>query len=228
LGAKLAAKRGDGLRVAVVGRADSHRRAVSALEDDGVTPVARVTAPGDLPSSGADVVVLVTPPAPQLVDAVDQIRSILPETRVVVVASEPPTALRDVFADGVYGLVLEDELERCLPLAVRSAAVGQVTLPSELRGVLGRPSLTAREKQVLGMVVLGLTNREMALQLHLSESTVKSHLSTAFRKLGVRSRSEAVTRVLDPSSGLGTGILAISADGLARAGTRVGSLLNHN
>jgi DNA-binding NarL/FixJ family response regulator len=60
--------------------------------------------------------------------------------------------------------------------------------------------------------VLGFTNREIADKLYLAESTVKTHLSSAFTKLDARSRSEAVARILDPESGYGVGILAI-ADG---------------
>jgi hypothetical protein len=56
----------------------------------------------------------------------------------------------------------------------------------------------------------------MAQKLFLSENTVKSHLNTAFRKLGVRSRAEAARLIADPDEGLGTGILAVTAPGLAR------------
>jgi DNA-binding NarL/FixJ family response regulator len=59
-----------------------------------------------------------------------------------------------------------------------------------------------REKQVLELVLAGLTNGEIAGRLYLSESTVKSHLASSFRKLGVSSRVEAARRVLDPDSGL--------------------------
>ena len=48
----------------------------------------------------------------------------------------------------------------------------------------------------------GLTNREIAPQLYLAESTVKTHLSSAFRKLDARSRAEAVARIQDPESRL--------------------------
>jgi DNA-binding NarL/FixJ family response regulator len=56
---------------------------------------------------------------------------------------------------------------------------------------------------------MGFTNQEIANKLLLAESTVKSHLTSIFSKLGVRGRSEAAALVLDPTSGLGTGVLAI-------------------
>ena len=51
---------------------------------------------------------------------------------------------------------------------------------------------------------------EIAQKLHLSQNTVKTHLSSSFAKLGVRSRSEAAALILDPEAGLGTGILTIT------------------
>ena len=62
------------------------------------------------------------------------------------------------------------------------------------------------------MVVLGFSNSEIAAKLYVSDSTVKSHLTSAFSKLGVRSRNEATAMILDLDSGLGTGILAISEE----------------
>jgi hypothetical protein len=69
------------------------------------------------------------------------------------------------------------------------------------------------------MVVRGFTNAEIARKLFVAESTVKSHLSSAFVKLGVRSRNEATAVILDQSSGLGTGVLAITDNGAAPPST---------
>ncbi len=72
--------------------------------------------------------------------------------------------------------------------------------------------LSIREKQVLGLVTMGLMNSEIAERLFLAESTVKSHLSSAFAKLGVRSRHEAVELVINPDCGLGPGILSLVSE----------------
>ena len=53
------------------------------------------------------------------------------------------------------------------------------------------PTLTVREMQVLASLILGKTNREIGKELHVTESTVKSHLSLIFGKLDVSNRTEA-------------------------------------
>jgi hypothetical protein len=73
---------------------------------------------------------------------------------------------------------------------------------------------------VLGHVAAGLTNSEIADALFLSESTIKSHLSSAFAKLGVRSRKEAAALILDPDHGLGADLLAAGVPALAGVRTR--------
>jgi DNA-binding NarL/FixJ family response regulator len=80
-----------------------------------------------------------------------------------------------------------------------------------MRARLESESLSMREKQVLSMLVMGFTNAEIAAKMFLAESTVKSHLSSAYTKLGVRSRKDAATMILDPVAGLGPGILTINA-----------------
>jgi DNA-binding NarL/FixJ family response regulator len=63
------------------------------------------------------------------------------------------------------------------------------------------PTLTEREREILGLVAAHLTNPEIAARLHLSDKTVRNHVSNIFAKLGVATRSEAVTRARE--AGLG-------------------------
>ena len=98
------------------------------------------------------------------------------------------------------------ELEEALGAVVEAVCAGQVSAPNEQRRALRARALTAREKQVLMLVAAGLTNSQIAAELFLAESTVKSHLSSAFGKLGVSSRSEAAAVILDPERGSGLGI----------------------
>jgi DNA-binding NarL/FixJ family response regulator len=142
-----------------------------------------------------------------------KLRERFPESDVVVVVSVAGRrAFREAIQEGLDGIVLESEVETCLPVAVDAVCSGQLVVPRELREHLTKPALSTREKQILGMVVMGFTNGEIAAKLFLAESTVKSHLSSAFVKMGVRSRNEATALILDAENGLGTGILAISED----------------
>ena len=137
---------------------------------------------------------------------------VVADARLVVVSpagTDHAPAMRRCMRLGVAGFVQEERLSAALVPTVVAVAAGQSAMP--LEGVLeaAAPSLTTREKQVLGLVVMGLSNAEIASRLYVAESTVKSHLTTAFSKLGVRSRNHAVALILDPQSGLGTGILGI-------------------
>jgi DNA-binding NarL/FixJ family response regulator len=134
-----------------------------------------------------------------------------PETSpVVVLSNDSRAAVRALVESGADGVVFESDLERALEPTVRAVEAGQIAVPAERRRDVDRPTLSRREKQTLGLVVMGLSNREIASRLYLAESTVKCHLSAAFVKLGVRSRHEAVSVILDPERGVGLGILGIS------------------
>lgn len=144
-------------------------------------------------------------------DEISNLAAALPGLRVIaVVAGEARVNGRRLCAAGVEGIVREAELDRVLVPTVHAVTAGQLTFPHALRRVLVPPTFSVREKQVLALIVLGLSNGEIAAKLWLAESTVKSHLASAFGKLGVRSRSEAAALILDPDQGLGMGILAIN------------------
>jgi DNA-binding NarL/FixJ family response regulator len=121
----------------------------------------------------------------------------LPQAIVIVVlpAGGRPGIDR-LLAGGAGALVFEQDLEATLAAVVRGAAAGQVSVPARVRHLLQPPELSGRERQVLGLAVTGSTNAQIASRLFLAESTVKAHLSSAFRRLGVHSRREAATLVL--------------------------------
>jgi DNA-binding NarL/FixJ family response regulator len=119
---------------------------------------------------------------------------------------------RAVIAQGADAVLLAEDVPGLVGAAVRAALEGLLVLSAPLGAAVERPPLTPREKQILALVVMGYTNREIADQLVLAESTVKSHLFSAFRRLGVRSRSEAVALITDPGRGFGSGILTIARE----------------
>lgn len=77
-----------------------------------------------------------------------------------------------------------------------------VETDSGLADAIARQRLSKREREVLTLAAAGLTNHEMAEQLHLSVHGVKFHLASIYRKLGVSNRTEAAVHFLrSPSAG---------------------------
>ncbi len=115
-----------------------------------------------------------------------------PHVGIVVVCPERERrqSLRYVVA-GSDALIFSEDLELGLTSVVGCAAAGQLSLPRSMRSLLAPPALSQREKEVLELALRGFTNRQIASALFLAESTVKTHMSSAFRRLGVRSRREA-------------------------------------
>jgi DNA-binding CsgD family transcriptional regulator len=133
---------------------------------------------------------------------------------IVVCASIRPGEVRTALAAGLAGIVLADRLEAFIP-SVLAALSGQVAVPQAESRQVEAAALSPRERQVLGLVVMGLSNGEIAEQFVVAESTVKSHLSSAFGKLGVRSRGEAVDLILDSERGAAKGILGLGGEPFA-------------
>jgi DNA-binding NarL/FixJ family response regulator len=151
--------------------------------------------------------------ASAVADELPALREAQPEAPVVIVCAEVrPGELRGALAAGVNGVVLEEHLSATLGVCIEAVRAGQVCVPRRHAPQIEPATLSAREKQILGLVVMGYMNSEIASQLFVAESTVKSHLSSAFAKLGVRSRNEAVDLIVDPERGLGMGILALGGE----------------
>jgi DNA-binding NarL/FixJ family response regulator len=125
-------------------------------------------------------------------DGVRRVRGAIAHAAIVVVCapSLSPYVARYLEA-GADGVAFTDDLAVTLAAVVRSATAGQISIPGNMRHLLAPPALSHREKQALELAVRGLTNRQIADRLFLAESTVKTHLSSAFRRLGVSSRREA-------------------------------------
>lgn len=133
-----------------------------------------------------------------------------PATPVIVIASASSNGIYKALEAGASGFVFDAQIETTLAATIRAVCVGQVVVPHQPRQSAVRPALSHREKQTLALVAMGLTNREIADRLFLAESTVKTHLTAVFGKLGVRSRTEAAALVLDPEQKLGLGVLGLS------------------
>jgi DNA-binding NarL/FixJ family response regulator len=110
---------------------------------------------------------------------------------VVVVGRElRPSLAARAAALGAVGYVSVDAPASCIVSVIRRAAAGEISRPPALGGEAG---LTAREVDVLGDIVKGLSNVEIGRSRSLSHNTVKSYIRGTYRKIGVTSRAQAVS-----------------------------------
>lgn len=138
------------------------------------------------------------------VDACREIRSRWPEVKVLILTSfADDGALHAAIMAGAAGYVLKRIQSNELVDAIRAAASGKALLDPELvdsvfrriRGeVPGDPlleRLSSQELRVLELIEQGMTNRQIAAELHLAEKTVKNYVSNMLAKMGMSRRSEA-------------------------------------
>jgi DNA-binding NarL/FixJ family response regulator len=162
-----------------------------------------------LDSGSADVLVSVHHHAGR--NEVEALKADVGTRKLVLVVDEiSARVVHEAFDAGADAVVAAVDAESTLVPAIRAAWAGLASFPAAVRERFAQPPLSPREKQVLGLVVMGFTNAEISSKLHIAETTVKTHLASIFGKLGVRSRSEATSLVLDPVRGQGLGVLAIT------------------
>ena len=146
------------------------------------------------------------------IDACHEIKDLLPDTRVVMLtASAAEESFTEALLAGTHGYVLKAAGRDDLLQAIRTVARGESILdPSVTKIVTERFSrlvgqekqreldlLTPREKEVLGLVADGATNKEVAGRLVISEYTARNTVSNILGKLGLRTRSELVRWALE-------------------------------
>lgn len=137
--------------------------------------------------------------------AIAQIRARDPHANILVVTTyDTDSDITRAIDAGATGYLLKDTPREQLFAAIRSAACGESVLsPAIATRVLARmrtpqpDMLSGREIDVLTAVARGLSNKDIAAHLHISQATVKTHLLHIFAKLGVDDRTAAVTVALD-------------------------------
>ena len=154
-----------------------------------------------------DVVVMdIKMPGLSGVEATRRIRADLPEVRVLALtAYDDDPYVFGLLEAGASGYVLKTAELRELIWAIRTVAAGQSALdPAIAPRLIARvaqhgsasDSLTERELEVLRLAARGRTNKQIGHDLAISDRTVQNHLANIFAKLGVASRTEAVTDAL--------------------------------
>jgi two-component system, NarL family, response regulator DesR len=144
-----------------------------------------------------DVAVLdIEMPGPSGIEVASQLRRTGFGGKVVIVTTfDRPGYLRAAMAAGASGFLLKDAPAADLAAAIRQVAAGQrVVDPSLAAAALaqGESPLTERETEVLAASAGHDAIADIAARLHLSNGTVRNHLSAAIQKLGARNRAEAV------------------------------------
>jgi len=188
----------DGLCRAISGTDDLE---VIATADDGEQAVRLAQ------ESVPDVAVIsITLPKLDGITVAKQIKAASPKTSIIMVSAyDQGSYIATSLRAGALGYLCKtspvDELINC----IRTVNTGETVFDSRaagklLRLLLAEPidetkyieKLHDREMEVIKLVAKGMHNRDIATELHISEHTVHSHLTTIFRKLGVNSRTEAV------------------------------------
>jgi DNA-binding NarL/FixJ family response regulator len=193
------------VHVHLAGDADLQPALAAQLVDAGFTLAPTGAAAGVVVLAAAEV-------DREWLDGLDEVREAHDAPIVAVIGALPSPYLMRVLVHRVEGAVLLDQAEHALGATVHAVLAGQAAHPLAFRDQLERPLLSAREKQVLGMVVLGFANLEIAQKLFVTEASIKGHLTSAFAKLGVHSREAATALILDPDAGYGPGILRITPE----------------
>ncbi|MBU2610007.1 MAG: response regulator transcription factor [Chloroflexi bacterium] len=152
-----------------------------------------------------DVLVLdVNMPGLAPVDVTRRLKERCPATHILILTAYDDDAyVTGLLSAGATGYLLKEEALDTLVTAIRAVARGELWLSQRVavrlaRKVLTRDTgaelgpLTPREREVLRLLALGLTNDKISERLVISRRTVQNHVSTIYRKLGLPSRTEAV------------------------------------
>ena len=152
--------------------------------------------PGNVPSC----VILCPEGHEGLSERVEFYRKLSPDAPPVLVFGpqlDLPFA-REAIQAGASGFIHAEMTPEQLVRAVAVATKGELVAPRELLGYIltedepaNLGALSARQREILGYVVEGLSNAEIGRRLYLSESTIKQHLRSAYKLLGVKNRTEA-------------------------------------
>lgn len=124
-----------------------------------------------------------------------------PKAKIIVLAEHAGDAeITRALKKGAAGYICKDVSPDELLKAIRTVAAGKKYIPADIAQVLseniGKEELTPTEETVLRMIVGGMSNKEIAFALDVSENTVKTHNQNIFGKIGVSDRTSAATTAI--------------------------------
>jgi two-component system NarL family response regulator len=135
------------------------------------------------------------------VEAAMAIRAEFPAAKMIALTTYGGDEdIRRALTAGVLAYLTKDVLHDELLKAIRAVNEGHTYLPAAVAAALAaqlpRPDLSAREVQVLELIVRGLANKQIAYTLNIAEHTVKNHVKNILSKLGVQDRTQAATAAI--------------------------------
>lgn len=130
------------------------------------------------------------------IDDLDRYFAERPKAKIIFLAEHAGDAeIAKALKKGAAGYICKDISPSGLVDAIRTVAAGRKYIPDDIARILsehvGKEELTPAESNVLRMVVGGMSNKEIAFALDVSENTVKTHLQNIFAKIGVSDRTSA-------------------------------------
>lgn len=136
---------------------------------------------------------------PTGIDVVRALSKAAPKLKAIVFSAYDSDAdVVNALDAGAAGYLVKDSTPEQLFHAIRAAVAGESALAAPIasrlhdRARFAEEALTSRELEVLGLAATGLSNRDLAASLMVSEATVKTHLHHAFTKLGAENRQAAI------------------------------------
>jgi two-component system NarL family response regulator len=131
------------------------------------------------------------------VEAIRGIRSEFPSAKIVVLSTyQGDEDIYRALDAGAVTYLLKDMLAEKMPGVIRDVAGGGRPIPPDVARKLTdrmfQPALTNREVEVIQLLALGMRNKEVAAELHISEETAQGHVKNILAKLSVHDRTEAV------------------------------------
>jgi len=135
------------------------------------------------------------------IDAIAKLRRIHSDIRILVLTNyETDDYVFRALQAGAMGYLLKSTPQAEIVRAVEKVHDNQRCIPPEIQErlaeIIGREELTQREREVLGLAAAGMTNKEIAQQLFISDKTARNHIASCLVKLGANDRTEAVTTAI--------------------------------